>query len=141
MFSNVQCSKLQGNTSSCINKIVIIQTKHISNTWHAYCNTQHFKKKKLWQEINRVGLMMIDRECQYGISHFYLITVEYTAEKNSDNGVEQQLKMQGERLIIFTEASVLKYCELSKCLRTQLIQIFVILEDVFSAAYAFKKLP
>lgn len=32
--------------------------------------------------------MMIDRECQYGISHFYLITVEYTAEKNSDNGVE-----------------------------------------------------
>lgn len=42
--------------------------------------------RKLKEKLKKDGLTVIDRECQYGITHFYLVTAVHTAEKNADNG-------------------------------------------------------
>jgi len=42
--------------------------------------------RKLKEKLKQDGLIMIDRECQYGITHFYLVITVYIAEKNADSG-------------------------------------------------------
>lgn len=86
------CSKTHVSPSFYLIQTATVGTKWFRNARHAYCvkglslSTERSYSRKLKSNLEQDGLTVPDRECRNGITNFWLVTVEHTAERHAHSG-------------------------------------------------------